>query len=118
MTLDTSRWEAALGVYVLPLAVAAAVVMFVIWRLNRRSMTRLAQELEQARRLVQQRESERDLAQKEIFRRLCEERPGCGILGTKRRRLFGIPPTQKMFWAISNHDPFYFCLLSPSSSHP
>jgi len=74
MTLETSRWEAVLGVYVLPLAVGAAVVMFVIWRLNRRDITRLAQELEQARRLVQQRESERDLALKEIFRRLYEER--------------------------------------------
>jgi signal transduction histidine kinase len=73
MTLETFRWEAVLGVYVLPLAVAAAVVMFVIWRLDRRDVARLAAELEQARRLVQQRESERDLAQKEIFRRLYEE---------------------------------------------
>jgi hypothetical protein len=72
MTLETSRWEAGLAVYLLPLAVAAAVVMFVIWRLHRRDVARLAAELEQARRLVQQRESERDLAQKEIFRRLYE----------------------------------------------
>jgi len=33
-------------------AVAAAVVMFVIWQLQRRDVARLAAELEQARRLV------------------------------------------------------------------
>jgi signal transduction histidine kinase len=74
MDFVAPHWEAVLAVYVLPLAVAAAGVMFVIVQLHSRDVARLEAELEQARRLVQQRESERDLAQKEIFRRLYEER--------------------------------------------
>jgi len=74
ITLETSRWDAVLAVYVLPLAVAAAVLMFVVWRLHSKDVHRLTLDLEHVRRLVQQRESERDVAQEELFRRLYEER--------------------------------------------
>ena len=58
----------------LPLAVAAAVVTFVIWRQHRKDISQLTRDLEQARTFAQERERERDLAQEELFRRLYEER--------------------------------------------
>lgn len=64
----------ALATYVLPFAVAAAAVVFVIWRMHRKDVSTLSRDLEQARTLVEQRERERDLAQEELFRRLYEER--------------------------------------------
>lgn len=67
-------WEAKVGMYVLPLALAASVVMFVTWWLHRKDVIKITGELEQARLLAQQRERERDLAQEELFRRLYEER--------------------------------------------
>ncbi len=67
-------WEARVATYVLPLTMAAAVVMFITWRLNRRDITVLRRELKDAQALAQQREHERDLAQEELFRRLYEER--------------------------------------------
>jgi signal transduction histidine kinase len=67
-------WEARVALYVLPLAVAASVVMFVTWWMHRKDVSKVARELEQARDLAQQREKERDLAQEELFRRLYEER--------------------------------------------
>jgi signal transduction histidine kinase len=67
-------WEAKLAVYVLPLAVAAAVVMFITWRLHRKDVGKLSRELKDAQALAQDREQERDLAQEELFRRLYEER--------------------------------------------
>jgi signal transduction histidine kinase len=67
-------WESQLAVYVLPFALAAATVMFVIWRGHRTDLGALTRELKQARCLAEQREHERDLAQEELFRRLYEER--------------------------------------------
>ena len=62
------------SIYVLPLAVAAATVTFILWRQLGKDHARLALDLEQTRSLAQQRERERDLAQDELFRRLYEER--------------------------------------------
>jgi hypothetical protein len=56
-------WERALAVYVLPLAIVAAIVMFVIWRMHTKDIGALTRDLEQARSLAEQRERERDLAQ-------------------------------------------------------
>src|SRR5437879_1336152 len=72
--LAEPSWEARLAVYVLPLVVAAAVVMFITWRLHRKDIGKLARELKGAQALAQEREQERDLAQEELFRRLYEER--------------------------------------------
>jgi signal transduction histidine kinase len=66
--------ETAIATYVLPLAVAAAAVTFVIWRQHSKDIGKLTRDLEQARALAQDRERERDLAQEELFRRLYEER--------------------------------------------
>ena len=68
----SSSWERHLATYVLPLAVAAATVMFVIWRLHRNDVSQLTRDLEKERALT--RERERDIAQEELFRRLYEER--------------------------------------------
>src|SRR5215472_5956728 len=68
------HWEAAISIYVLPFAVAAAAVTFVIWRQHSKDIGKLTRDLEQARALAQDRERERDLAQEELFRRLHEER--------------------------------------------
>jgi signal transduction histidine kinase len=67
-------WNRILAIYVLPFTIAAAVLMFVVWRLYRKDLGALSDELHQARTLVEQREHERDLAQDELFRRLYEER--------------------------------------------
>jgi signal transduction histidine kinase len=67
-------WDRALAVYVLPFAVAAATVMFIVWRMHSKDVSALTSDLEQARSLAEQRERERDLAQEELFRRLYEER--------------------------------------------
>jgi signal transduction histidine kinase len=74
MGLQFSHWEVALSIYVLPLAVAAAAVTFIIWRHHAKNIDRLTRDLTEARSLAQQREQERDLAQEELFRRLYEER--------------------------------------------
>jgi signal transduction histidine kinase len=66
-------WDRALATYVLPFAVAAAALMFVISRMHSKNLGFLARELNEARSLVDQRERERDLAQEELFRRLYEE---------------------------------------------
>jgi len=68
------NWERALALYVLPIALTAATLMFVVWRLYRKDLGALSDELHHARSLVEQREHERDLAQEELFRRLYEER--------------------------------------------
>jgi signal transduction histidine kinase len=67
-------WDRALATYVLPFAVAAAAVLFVIWRMHGKDIGILTRQLEQAQTLLEQRERERDLAQEELFRRLYEER--------------------------------------------
>jgi signal transduction histidine kinase len=67
-------WEVPIAGYVLPLAAALGVVMFLTWRLHRKDVSRITHELKQAHDLAEQREHERDLAQEELFRRLYEER--------------------------------------------
>lgn len=68
-TLDLS----AAG-WLLPLTLAAAVVLFVIWRLQHQELKKTRADLAHARALAAEREHERDLAQDELFRRLYEER--------------------------------------------
>jgi signal transduction histidine kinase len=60
--------------YLLPLAFVALVVMFMVWRLQRREWERTSQALKRATELNQQLERERNLAQEELFRRLYEDR--------------------------------------------
>ena len=74
MVLRPTGWEMAVSVYVLPLAVAVATVIFIVWRQHRKDVGKLTREIEEARSLAQERERERDLAQEELFRRLYEER--------------------------------------------
>lgn len=66
--------ETQLAVFLLPLSIAAAIVIFVIWSLQRKDVATLTIELKGARALAQEREHERDVAQDELFRRLYEER--------------------------------------------
>jgi signal transduction histidine kinase len=66
--------DSQLAVYLLPLAVAVATILFVIWILQRKDVATLTAELKRTRALAQEREKERDLAQDELFRRLYEER--------------------------------------------
>ena len=60
--------------YFLPIALAALVVMFVMWRLQRREWERACESLKQAKNATQQLERERNMAQDELFRRLFEDR--------------------------------------------
>jgi two-component system, NtrC family, sensor kinase len=66
--------ETRVATYLLPLAIAAAVVTFIAWWMNRRDVSRLTRELKGTQALAMERERERDLAQEELFRRLYEER--------------------------------------------
>ena len=74
MDLRPIQWEMTISVYLLPLAVALAVVIFVVWRQHRKDVDKLTHDLDAAQSLAQERERERDLAQEELFRRLYEER--------------------------------------------
>src|ERR1022692_3025651 len=71
----TSRNDLELPIahYLLPLTFVALVVMFMVWRLQRREWKRVCEALKQATELKQQLERERDLAQEEVFRRLYED---------------------------------------------
>jgi signal transduction histidine kinase len=62
------------AVYLLPLAAAAAALLFILWQMRCKEMAALATDLDRAHELAAQREKERDLAQQELFRRLYEER--------------------------------------------
>src|SRR5262249_22463278 len=73
-TSVAQAWGVTIAEYVLPLAVAFGVVMFVTWWLRRKDDSKITRELEQAHDLADQRQQERDLAQEELFRRLYEER--------------------------------------------
>ena len=73
--LATSSGNLELQVrYLLPLALAAFTMVFIVWRLQRRDWRRVCEALKQATELKQQLEHERDLAQEELFRRLYEDR--------------------------------------------
>src|SRR5215470_13901469 len=63
-----------LSMYLLPLALAAIMVLFVAWRNVRNRTLVLTRKLEDAESKARQMEQERDLAQDEVFRRLYEER--------------------------------------------
>ena len=63
-----------MGRYLLPVTFVALVVMFIVWRLQRREWQRACEALKQVTELKEQLERERDLAQEELFRRLYEDR--------------------------------------------
>ena len=65
--LHPTRWEEAVSIYVLPLAVAAAAITFIVWRQHAKDINKLTHDLEQARSLAQERERERDLAPGRTF---------------------------------------------------
>jgi signal transduction histidine kinase len=73
-TLSDASGTSGILVFLLPLALAAFGLVFVVWRLRHDDLGKLSRELAQTKELVQQRERERDLAQEELFRRLYEER--------------------------------------------
>jgi signal transduction histidine kinase len=60
--------------YVLPLTLVALVVIFIVWRLQRREWERACEALRQGAERARQLERERNQAQEEIFRCLCEDR--------------------------------------------
>jgi signal transduction histidine kinase len=62
-----------IGHYLLPLDFVALVVMFIVWRLQRREWERACEALKQAAGMKQQLERERNQAQAEVFRRLHED---------------------------------------------
>jgi len=66
--------DAQLAVYLLPLAVAIATVLFVIWLLQRKDVATLTAELKRARALTQEREQERDVARTNSSAASTEER--------------------------------------------
>jgi len=72
---ETSRnnIELAMSRYLLPLDFVALVVMFMVWRLQRREWERACEALKQAAEMKQQLERERNQAQAEVFRRLHED---------------------------------------------
>jgi signal transduction histidine kinase len=69
-----NRLALSIPAYLLPLALVALVVMFIMWRLQRREWERACEALKQTTDLKQQLERERDQAQEELFRRLYQER--------------------------------------------
>jgi len=72
--LATSSVNLEFPRYLFPLTFAALVVMFAVWRLQRREWQRACEALKQATELKQQLERERNLTQEELFRRLYEDR--------------------------------------------
>ncbi|MGA9965070.1 MAG: ATP-binding protein [Terriglobales bacterium] len=72
-TLRNNLESPATG-YLLPPTLVALVVMFMIWRLQRREWQRACEALNQAAEQKRQLERDRDLAQEELFRRLYEDR--------------------------------------------
>ena len=66
--------ELPMARYLLPLTFVVLVVMFIVWRLQRREWERACEALKQAIGLKQQLERERNQAQEELFRRLYEDR--------------------------------------------
>src|SRR5215469_6609678 len=70
MNLQPTQWETAACTYILPLAVAGAAVIFIVWRRHTDDINKLTRDLKRACSLAQERERERDLAQEELCRRL------------------------------------------------
>ena len=75
LILETSRGSLELQIvrYLPPLTFVALVVMFLVWRLQRREWKRACEALQQATELKQKLECERNQAQEELFRRLQED---------------------------------------------
>jgi len=73
--LETSRssLEMLMARYLFPVTFVVLVVMFMVWRLQRREWKRACRALLQAEDLNRQLERERNQAQKELFRRLQED---------------------------------------------
>src|SRR5579863_6114090 len=69
-----SNLELRTAGYLFPLTFGLLVVMFMVWRLQRREWERACNALKQAIAVKQQLEHERDQAQEELFRRLYEDR--------------------------------------------
>lgn len=69
-----SALELHMASYLFPITFVALVVMFLVWRLQRREWERACEALKQTTGLTQQLERERNLAQEELFRRLYEDR--------------------------------------------
>ncbi len=74
--LETARrnLEAQIARYGLPLAFTVLVVIFIVWRLQRREWERLREALRQEADRARRVELERNQAQEELFRRLYEDR--------------------------------------------
>ena len=73
LLLGIARWPGETAWAPIGLATMAA-TFFVLWVRRQHEIAGLEKELHKARDLIGQREEERDLAQKEVFRRLYEER--------------------------------------------
>jgi len=73
--LETSRGSLDLQIvrYLLPLTFVPLVVMFLVWRLQRREWKRACEALQQATELKKKLECERNQAQEELFRRLRDD---------------------------------------------
>ncbi len=69
-----SNLELRTAGYLFPLTFGLLVVMFMVWRLQRREWERNCTALKQAIAVKQQLEHERDQAQEELFRRLYDDR--------------------------------------------
>ena len=69
---DTLEWQIA--AYLLPFTFTALVVMFIVWRLQRRVWQRVCQELTQASEMKLQVERELGRTREELFHRLNEDR--------------------------------------------
>ncbi len=67
-------FELLIAHYIFPLTFVVLVVMFIVWRLQRREWQRACEALKQAAEVKTQLERERNLAQEELFRRLYEDR--------------------------------------------
>jgi signal transduction histidine kinase len=69
-----NNFELQMERYFLPLTFAGFVVIFILWRLQRREWERTSEALREVTELSRQLELERNQAQEEIFRCLCEDR--------------------------------------------
>jgi signal transduction histidine kinase len=69
---EVLNWEMA--AYFLPIMLAALVVLFVVWRLQRREWQRVCEALQQATEMKRQSDAELQRTREELFRRLNEDR--------------------------------------------
>src|SRR5208282_4155685 len=69
---DMLEWQIA--AYLLPFTFTALVVVFIVWRLQRREWQWVCEALKQATEMKRQSESELNRTREELFRRLNEDR--------------------------------------------